>query len=72
MNLQIKTKIEKRHFYYFQTKLSSRSLLSPPRQRQITHSPAAKGVSLFLDFFDLCISLRPLVIVDSKSFHELL
>ena len=39
MHLQVKAKIESTPFYYCQAKLSPRSLSSPPRQRQITHSP---------------------------------
>ena len=36
-------KIESRPFYYPEAKLFPRSLLSPHRQRQITHSPQLKG-----------------------------
>ena len=32
-------KVESRHYYYPQEKLCHRYVSSPPRQRQITHSP---------------------------------
>ena len=43
MHLQVKTKIESSPFYYSQAKVSPRWVSSPPRQRQITHSPQLMG-----------------------------
>ena len=53
----VSQKIESRHFYYPKTKLSPRSLSSPPRQRQITHFPQLRESTTKTYFKMYCFKL---------------
>ena len=56
-------KIETRHFYYFQVKLSPWSLSLTPRPRQITHSPYLRGRTMKTYLKMYCFKLTFLKLV---------